>query len=1523
MSSRRRPKRQRTRTTIYTDDNPTTFTTKKKRNSGGSSSGGGHTDDQNFSPSQGESSVSTPTPRPTPLTASSNANANANFGWQQQEESVSEESESMPPPAPVVKRGPGRPPRNRTATTPGDHSHSHSQSQSQLHHPHHTRASSSSAGINGNVNVNVNVNGGANSITPNRNQHHHPDSYASPELPTPITSRSAPMSLSSTSTSPGSDLPVVVKRKRGRPPKNRPKQEGGSVSILYSISTSASASTEPSPDRSGSHSLSMDRPEALASAGESEHQHQQHHQQQHHQHQHHTRCNPLGRRSLPETSSSSTELVGTALRNRRSLDSVRSKNAPRFQNSNPNSNPKTKRKPPKKKRTSAGGSRRGRANSSTSWTPPQKDSEGTFVGKSNQSQHGSSRLPAWTPLYDPPVFFDDDYDRETGKLDAANTMPVTRSITALTVRKPDNDYLVLGDSVGFVTIYSLGRDNINLPIAQLESVACQQRGKTEQERLRGEIRRRTKARGSKNGSAHHHHSHHHHHNHQQQQHKESNGRPVMAHPLHAALGSGAHQVRSILLDTYDTAIHALGMIENRVVLANIEQLECMDVPSGTSLWVCALLANRFVTSLDMHLHTFDVLVSCSKTPYDQEASASSSSARAGGGAVAPTISPLMLLQHSENNVEICDANSPMLVQSPSCTAIWDSGAHNRLLFIALSSNRQEHQLVLVSGGSIDSWKVACKTKIPTRGGSASSNSNSCSETKLSQSPGGLYTLVASSRGIRLYQTESLQLLHVYGDQLALHGQSVLWKDCWLAGSYFYETNNRNTNTNTNRSTRKSTNRSTNTNNTTHNFTRAARGLPKEWLQEAMKHDTYVDILVPENEPEREYLPCRPEPYLRQMINTEIEDDEGTVTTDDDEEENDGTTGTATGTTTATGAKSERRSNSNNGHPSKASGKEQKATAGAASSSSSSSHRRTNEVFVSHVLDLMPNMQKPKPLEEDCMSFTTTKVVVAVNPVLPARPGRGRKSRAANLETMLKASINPYLQSMMVSKQGVPGSGKGSKLWAGPISALDNRHHGCRRAIGSADAGVSTGALSSSANGSHSHSYAYAYTANNTLTVDTNAGPTLQHRSSSPMEVQNDDEADVVMGLLGLSPCHVAAAAAANNNNSNSNIVPSNGFVVSGSNQFDTRVGVGMGGVVAGAASSHVYSKGATYLGPSSLALFNAANANANASNEHIQAFTTSSSVFSACRGRLVIHSCGRRSLPIDYEEIARAEREKKEKEEEEKKRLRAEKRRLADQRRREAKKQKQRELEEKRQREELEEQERLQVEERRRLQADFASQDLDRQRRDLIVASYANHVSNNGAGLQTEEEGEGLAQTTAVHSSHVVAHPNNYDNENDSHNGLHQLTSTVLHNGSSFGPFSRVQANGSGSIFEQAAQLPSSNRDVKGKDNYQTKIAAHSNQTGTYSGTYSDHCNQSNPPAASSGITTTSSNKQVAYSRPVPSSLYTDETATTGPATATARSMTTNMATATATAANSFVNGYRHHQTGESQSYAWSAGPEG
>merc|ERR1712151_336818 len=60
----------------------------------------------------------------------------------------------------------------------------------------------------------------------------------------------------------------------------------------------------------------------------------------------------------------------------------------------------------------------------------------------------------------------------------------------------------------------------------------------------------------------------------------------------------------------------------------------------------------------------------------------------------------------------------------------------------------------------------------------------------------------------------------------------------------------------------------------------------------------------------------------------------------------------------------------------------------------------------------------------------------------------------------------------------------------------------------------------------------------------------------------------------------------------------------------------------------------------------------------------------ACRGRMVVHICGKRSLPIDFDAIAKAEKVKAEKEEEEKRKFRAEKRRLADAKRRDAKKKK-------------------------------------------------------------------------------------------------------------------------------------------------------------------------------------------------------------------------------------------------------------
>ncbi|KAL3922613.1 MAG: hypothetical protein SGILL_002113, partial [Bacillariaceae sp.] len=1045
---------------------------------------------------------------------------------------------------------------------------------------------------------------------------------------------------------------------------------------------------------------------------------------------------------------------------------------------------------------------------------------------SKNQQQQQPQLPTWTPLYTPPVYFEEDYDRDTGKLDVDSVMPVTRKITALTVRKPHHDYLALGDTAGFVLIYSLGKDTINRPVARLESVACQQRARQEQERLRAELQKKrpktatkSSSRSGPNGAS------------------KQNGLALFS--SYSAAPGRPQQASSILMDTSETTIQALGMIEDRVVLATSVELECMDIPSATSLWVCPLSPDRFVTSLDMHLRTFNVLVSCSKNVVEPAANA-------------VPISSLMLLQHSKHNVEICDANSPMLVRSPSCTAIWDVGCDNRLLFVALSANRQELELVLVSGGSIDTWKVACKTKIPIKSSSASNLATSA--TKLSQSPRGEYTLVASSRGIRLYQTETLQLIHIYGDQLALHGQSVIWKDCWLAGSFFTESkgchksrkssslwlevddwleesakierqNARRKKSGSNDKAVSSDAASdlapyivgvphvkgptelcqnlhvwkvehasavpalsiplprnaggalglagggsslTGVDDRIILITNDGQGhalLPKmesnfagimyppgykvitdniEFVEEedaldkvvqyddlsavqndsedeevnifnqvegddmdeelkeamrqsllehkrqedaraAMKHDQDVDIVAQEKE-DVDFLPCRPEPYLRQFIQTEEEDDveqeaehgmmeiEETKDTSNDTSEKDEMEEDVAKPAPAPGA-----------------------------------------LFVSNVLEALPNTEKPKPVEdEDCLSFTTTKVVLAVNPVpiVPARPGRGRKSRAGNVEAMLKASINPYLQSIMMARQGVAVEGQGSRLRNIDVKAAD--------------------ALAKNSQGRLSHAY------------DASSDHAVPRSQSTPdPNPATSDEAAVALGLLGLSPnpsnatskpLDVLASVTAPRvpGMSNASNDPKNASGRHGSAYLSAS---SLSSIAARAGAEAQFAN--TMKLPSSNA-GTAESLTASSDKESTAEESDGGHVVkaklhavdktcNACRGRFVVHSCGKRSLPIDYDEVAKAERERKEKEEEEKKRARAEKRRLADQRRREAKKQKQKELEEQRLREE--EEERLERERQTRLQEDFESQDLNRNRHDQIVASYAQYQDQGSLGM--------------------------------------------------------------------------------------------------------------------------------------------------------------------------------------------------
>lgn len=953
------------------------------------------------------------------------------------------------------------------------------------------------------------------------------------------------------------------------------------------------------------------------------------------------------------------------------------------------------------------------------WTPPQEDKPGEAIAHKVQV-HSIVEAPSlsssssWEPLYQPDVYFDADYE-EGGTL-PADLPPVTREISCLATRKPHYDYLVMGDTMGFVTIYSLGT-HIR-PIVRLETVACQQRAREEQDKIREQYRRKKK---------------------------------------------------TLTVDATSTQINALGMIGERVVLATACELECLDVPSQTSLWVCPLGPDRLVTYLDMHPTRYDVLVSCKL--YDSVASYGQTS-------------PLMLLQHAAANVEVCDANAPILLKSPCCTAIWDQSKHveNRLLFVAVSNDDLE--LVLVQGGSIDNWKVVCKTRIPVKSGNH--------ETRLQQSAGGTYTLVASSRGIRLYQTETLQLIHVYGDQLALHGQSVVWKDCLMMMGGAATTRRRRRNTKTSSlleqsapnsgddalagileyedwlqeeeeekdqemptlaessendlgqyivgvpqkgpkeltetlhvwkveqasvvpaismplppksdgvqaliassssalgdrlvlatqtgegyclqpkmesnfagimypagyqvitdnvdymekedeldqvvappsPSKKATTNGTATTHSNHeedgdvnvlasdelddDLREALRQSLLEQQREKERHatkDEDVDVISPLIEEGPSLIPCRPEAYLRQAVNSQPDDDDLL----EDEAQN----------------------------------LEERSTAGSpVKASSASKPVHDPKLFVSNILESLGHANPKKHEGAGDFSFSVTaKVVIAAAPVQAAASKimkHGKKSRAANLESMLKASIDPRLQRFMFSKQACGADGRGSRL----------------RPSKPKDAPSSAAAAA--------------------------APPTTTSQALSLQAKMRQDENDVALGLLGLSPS------------------PANGH-----NHQDMDM------------NSDTASRTSSNNTPS----FGVSNSKRSSGK------TLDPNCY-ACRGRHVIHTCGTRALPIDFDEVAKQERLRREQEEEEKKKARAEKRRLADQRRREARKQKMRELEDQRRREA--EEVRLEKERVRRLEEASAAAtsqvhqttaapsaaELERQRREMIVASYAKHMSH-------------------------------------------------------------------------------------------------------------------------------------------------------------------------------------------------------
>jgi hypothetical protein len=137
------------------------------------------------------------------------------------------------------------------------------------------------------------------------------------------------------------------------------------------------------------------------------------------------------------------------------------------------------------------------------------------------------------------------------------------------------------------------------------------------------------------------------------------------------------------------------------------------------------------------------------------------------------------------------------------------------------------------------------------------------------------------------------------------------------------------------------------------------------------------------------------------------------------------------------------------------------------------------------------------------------------------------------------------------------------------------------------------------------------------------------------------------------------------------------------------------------------------------------------SHDHCRTLTCA-----ACRGRMVIHSCGKREKPVDYEAIARVEKEEKEREEIEKQRIRTEKRRAAEAKRREARRQKKEEGERKLQ----ETQERM-----RRLEAEQFEKAHIREREEESI-DYSRHNGQN----QSDESLRPRISPLKTHSTQAV-----------------------------------------------------------------------------------------------------------------------------------------------------------------------------
>lgn len=823
--------------------------------------------------------------------------------------------------------------------------------------------------------------------------------------------------------------------------------------------------------------------------------------------------------------------------------------------------------------------------------------------------------------------------------------------------------------------------------------------------------------------------------------------------------------------THPNQIQKLALAGGRVVLATKHEIECLDAKNNTILW--SLPIDIPVQCLDIHPQTHQVIVSFSSDSRTDSSSPlllldmqmdthtgmhtdthmhtdtdTDTETQGGKCSVKQT-----LVHPKPNNGE------PQLQLGGKCAAIWDKSNRDCIISAVLlqtPAGSVEQELLRLDKNT---FTILNQVSVPNKPvGKSSCHTVEC----LSQSPSGHLTLVSSTKGIRLLETSTFGLLRVFGDSVSLHGHSLLFQQCCFVQKPILDADVDDLLDARQKKTPVDDKHWMEQNSAWILGVPFGNREPRElrdtlhlWDLWEGKH-TYATIMAP---PKAEGFVSVEQnsgsliittqtgscytlsPTVRsdfsgimyppgyQVVNDNLEyiedeDDLDVVVVDaatvreEDEDDDEDQIAEALRLSMKQAQENVDVATFDDPEPVVLPCHPEPFLKKALKEGISPVPVDSKEYI--HQASFASSLLLPMPLYQGAMLAKQDTPVEDPRPIL-TKPIRAKRSKAASLEALLKSSLNPELRKIMVSRHmWVEGSGSRSgpvigdvevKLEADNVVTASGQQNGCN------DSTLAREELDNPPIVSPSDGSVVAGSPATQSSIDKATAEEQLTRIEDPKretdEKGNQSSSGDVESATNSTTCvseqSVEDASSHSTDLEKGKLDAAAALLMSASGELDSPL----------PSTSPI-----KYSSRNGSGISRAVSKEIDAVAAEMTE-TKSCGECRACGGRWVFHSCGKKAKPVDYDELMKAEQEKKDKEEEEKRKHRAEKRRLADARRREARKK--RKLEEEA-RIRLEEAERLRWEKARRQEelerSRLHSEDKDRRRADMLQRLQAEQASS-------------------------------------------------------------------------------------------------------------------------------------------------------------------------------------------------------